>query len=188
MQGLKKPADLFETVVTLLAHGCPIPAIVIAFKLDVRTVRSWLLKAGQHCQELHVHLVQSQQMDLGQVQADEIKVKTQGGTIWMALAMRVSTRLWLGGAVSSRRDKQLIRKLAEQIRAVALCRPLLLAVDGLASYVKAFQQAFRTPVREGKLGAHACMPGKRSPLSKLSKNVPLTALKSPAASCKGARK
>lgn len=152
MQGLKKPADLFETVVTLLAHGCPIPAIVSAFKLDVRTVRSWLLKAGQHCQELHVHLVQSQQMDLGQVQADEIKVKTQGGTIWMALAMRVSTRLWLGGAVSSRRDKQLIRKLAEQIRAVALCRPLLLAVDGLASYVKAFQQAFRTPVREGKHG------------------------------------
>ena len=152
MQGLKKSSELFEIVVTLLANGCPIPAIVAAFKLDVRTVRSWLLKAGQHCQDIHEHVVQSQQMDLEQVQADEIKVKTQGGTIWMALAMMVSTRLWLGGAVSTRRDKKLIRKLAEQIRAVALCRPLLLAVDGLTSYVKAFQQAFRTPCKEGKLG------------------------------------
>lgn len=152
MQGLKKSKETFEIVVTLLAHGCPIPAVVAAFKLDVRTVRSWLLKAGLHCEHVHEHLVQSQSMDLQQVQADEIKVKTQGKTIWMALAMMVSTRLWLGGVVSPRRDKKLIRKLAEQIRAVALCRPLLLAVDGLASYVTAFQKAFRTPVREGKLG------------------------------------
>lgn len=152
LQGLKKSSELFEIVVTLLAHGCPIPAIVAAFKLDVRTVRSWLLKAGLHCEQVHEHMMQNQQLDLGQVQADEIKVKTQSGTIWMALAMIVSTRLWLGGAVSPRRDKKLIRRLAGQIRAVALCRPLLLAVDGLASYVKAFQKAFRTPVREGKTG------------------------------------
>jgi transposase-like protein len=152
MQGLKKSSEVFEIVVALLAHGCPIPAIVVAFKLDVRTVRSWLLKAGLHCEQVHEYMVQSQQLDLGQVQADEIKVKTQNGTIWMALAMMVSTRLWLGGVVGPRRDKQLIGELAEQIRAVALCRPLLLAVDGLASYVKAFQKAFRTPVREGKAG------------------------------------
>lgn len=152
MEGLKKPIELFETVVSLLAHGCPIPAIVAAFKLDVRTVRRWLLKAGLHCQNVHEHIVQSQTIDLGQVQADEIKVKTQGGTIWMALAMMVSTRLWLGGAVSPRRDKKLIRALAEQIRKMALCRPLLLAVDGLASYVKAFRRVFRTLCKEGKNG------------------------------------
>ncbi len=152
MEGLKKPVELFEIVVSLLAHGCPIPAIVAAFKLDVRTVRSWLLKAGLHCQNVHEHIVQSQTIDLEQVQADEIKVKTQGGTIWMALAMMVSTRLWLGGAVSPHRDKKLIRALAEQIRKMALCRPLLLAVDGLASYVKAFRRVFRTPCREGKNG------------------------------------
>lgn len=152
MYGLKKSSQTVEIVVTLLAHGCPIPAIVAAFKLDVRTVRSWLLKAGLHCQDVHEHLVQANPMDLQQVQADEIKVKTQGRSMWMALAMMISTRLWLGGAVSPHRDKALILKLAEQIRAVALCRPLLLAVDGLASYVKAFQKVFRTPVREGKLG------------------------------------
>ncbi|HSQ17798.1 MAG TPA: hypothetical protein VLM83_08885, partial [Anaerolineales bacterium] len=75
-------------------------------------------------------------LDLQQVQADEIKVKTFLETVWMALAIMVSTRLWLGGAVSPHRD--LIQVLANKIRNLALCRPLLLAVDGLASYVTAF--------------------------------------------------
>ncbi len=44
---------------------------------------------------------------MGQVQADEIKVKTQQGTVWMALGLMVSTR-WLGGVVSGKRDKALI--------------------------------------------------------------------------------
>jgi len=64
----------------------------------------------------------------------------------MALAIMVSTRLWLGGAVSVHRDLDLIQALANQIKAVALCRPLLLAVDGLASSVTAFRNSFRTPV------------------------------------------
>jgi hypothetical protein len=61
----------------------------------------------------------------------------------MALAMAVSTRLWLGGVVSRKRDLVLIRTLADKVRAIALCRPLVLAVDGLASYVTAFRLAFR---------------------------------------------
>jgi hypothetical protein len=32
---------------------------------------------------------------------------------------------------------RLIHKLVEQVRNMALCRPLLFAVDGLASYVSA---------------------------------------------------
>jgi hypothetical protein len=83
---------------------------------------------------------------LEQVQADEIKVKTQGGSVWMALAVMVRTRLWLGGVVSPRRDLALIVALVACIRAIALCRPLLLAVDGLSSYVHAFQSAFRSPL------------------------------------------
>lgn len=39
------------------------------------------------------------------------------------------------------------------IRTGALCRPLLLAVDGLVSYIKAFQMAFRSSLRLGKRGA-----------------------------------
>jgi transposase-like protein len=90
---------------------------------------------------------------LGQVQADEIKVKMQGGVIWMAMAMMVSNRLWLGGVISSRRDKVLIRSLADKVRGMALCWPLLVAVDELPSYVKAFQRAFRSKLpRHGQLG------------------------------------
>lgn len=158
MYGIKHSVDLFVVVVTLLAHGCPLQAIVAAFGLDERTVRSWYLKAGAHCQQLHEQVIGQSQLDLGQVQADEIKVKTQQGRVWMALALMVSTRLWLGGVVSSQRDKRLIGRLVAQIRAVALCRVLLLAVDGLVSYIDAFQKAFRTPLPTGKRGSRRLIP------------------------------
>lgn len=45
---LKKAPEL--VVLTLLAHGCPHPAIVAAFGLDERTVAAWASRAGQHCQ------------------------------------------------------------------------------------------------------------------------------------------
>lgn len=152
LERLKKPVELFVLVITLLSYGCPVQAIVVAFGLDERTVHSWLLKAGQHGETVHDYLVGGSQLDLEQVQADEIKGKSQGGCCWLAMAMMVPTRLWLGGAVSPKRDKALIRRLVAQVRGVALCRPLLLAVDGLASYVSVFQAAFRTPLRLGKLG------------------------------------
>jgi transposase-like protein len=140
-------------VITLLAFGCPLQAIVVAFGFDERTVKDWWRRAGEHCQEVHERLVGQSQLDLQQVQADEIKVKTQAGTLWLAMAIMVSTRLWLGAAVSNRRDLNLIRGLVARVRAVALCRPLLMAVDGLASYVTAFQQAFRSPLpRYGQVG------------------------------------
>ena len=140
-------------VITLLAHGCPVQAIVAAFGFDKRTVKKWWQRAGQHCQQVHEHLVQDSQLDLQQVQADEIKAKIQGGTIWIAMAMMVSSRLWLGGVISPCRDKVLIQALVDKVRAIALCRPLLVAVDGLPSYVKAFQRAFRSKVpRHGQLG------------------------------------
>ena len=52
---------------------------------------------------MHESLVERPR-DLGQVQADESRVKKQGGIVWMALAMMVTTRLWLGGEVSEQRD------------------------------------------------------------------------------------
>jgi transposase-like protein len=140
-------------VVTLLAYGCPLQAIAAAFRFDERTVKDRWRRAGEHCQAVHEHIVGQSELDLEQVKADEIKVKTQMGTLWLAMAMMVSTRLWLGGVVSQHRDLSLIRALVAQVRAVALCRPLLVAVDGLASYVTAFQQAFRSPVpRFGRMG------------------------------------
>ena len=44
--GLKKEAELYQTVITLLSWGCPIQAIVQAFDLDERTVAAWRDKAA----------------------------------------------------------------------------------------------------------------------------------------------
>lgn len=149
---LKKPGELFVLVITLLVHGCPVQAIVAAFGLDERTVSDWLHKAGDHTRRVHEQFMGDATLDIEQAQGDEIRVKTQGGVLWMALALMVSTRLWLGGVVSGRRDMRLAQRLAAQIRRVALERPLLLAVDGWRSYVRAFRLAFRTRVKNGGKG------------------------------------
>jgi transposase-like protein len=143
---LRHDPKIVMYVIILLAYGCPIQAIVKAFELDERTVSNWQDRAGKHCQNVHEHLVEKSQQDLEHVQADEIKVKTQKGSYWMALAMAVPTRLWLGGVVSRKRDLDLIQSLVDKVRAIALCRPLLLAADGLVSYVTAFRLAFRSKV------------------------------------------
>ena len=62
---LRTDADVVCLVVTLLAHGCPVQAIVAAFEVDERTVRSWQQRSGQQCQNVHQHLVQGQARDLG---------------------------------------------------------------------------------------------------------------------------
>ena len=152
---LKKPAELFVLVVTLLVHGCPVQAIVAAFGLDARTVSDWSHKAGGHAQRVHEYVMGRQELDLGQVQSDETRVNTQGGVLWMAMAVMVSTRLWLGGVVSAQRNMRLAQRLAAQIRRVARERPLLLAVDGWKSYVRAFRLAFRAPVRDGRRALQA---------------------------------
>jgi transposase-like protein len=150
-------ADRITLVVTLLAHGCPIQAIVAAFGYDERMVAAWQAKAGAHCQQVHTHLVQQGQLDLQHVQADELWVKVVGAKVWMALALAVPSRLWLGGVVSASRDGALITALVRLIRAAAtgaggVGTGLLVCVDGLASYVTAFRRAFRVPVHTGRVG------------------------------------
>src|SRR3712207_8754358 len=65
--------------------------------------------AGAHCQQVHEHLVQQGQVDLQHVQADELWVKRVGGRVWMALALAVPARLWLGGNISPQRDRKSTR-------------------------------------------------------------------------------
>jgi transposase-like protein len=148
---LRTPRWLMVVVITLLAYGCPVQAIVMAFKLDERTVLSWQKRAGEQCERVHEQLVE-QPRDLGQVQADEIRVKKQGGIVWMAMALQVSTRLWLGGVLGAHRDGELITALVQKIKASALCRPLLFCVDGFMAYVGAIEAVFRSPVPTGRRG------------------------------------
>lgn len=144
--------ETITRVITLLAYGCPRQAICEAFSLDERTVADWHSAAGVHCQSVHRELVENTKMDLVQVQADELRIKAQGHVLWMALALCVTTRLWLGGVVSITRDKTMARALALKVRACALWRPLLVVFDGFPAYVDAFGKAFRSPLRTGRRG------------------------------------
>ena len=138
----------------LLAHGCPVQAIVVAFGFDERTVAAWGARAGRQGQAVQEHLVE-QPRDLGQVQADAIRVKKQGGIVWMALAMMVKTRLWLGGEVSEQRDMPLIRRLIERVKRCAARRPLSVCTDGLVSYIRAIRETFREPAHGARRTAPA---------------------------------
>ena len=152
---LRTPAETVTLVVPLLAHGCPLQAIVAAFGFDERPVAAWLPRAGLHRQARQEHVVQTPR-DLGQVQADEIRVKKQGGVVWMALAMMVSTRLWRAGEVSAHRDLPLIRRLIARVRACALQRAILFCTDGLCTDLRAMRETFRDAVRTGAHGRPRC--------------------------------
>src|SRR5207245_4049615 len=154
---LRTSAETVVLVVTLLAHGCPVQAIVAAFGFDERTVADWWARSGRQGQAVQEHLVE-QPRDLGQVQADEIRVKKQGGIVWMALAMMVKTRLWLGGEVSEPRDMPLIRRLIARVKRCAARRPLLVCPDGLVSSIRAIRETFRDPVPTGKGGRPRLRP------------------------------
>jgi transposase-like protein len=150
---LHKDRSLFVCVLTLLSYGCPVQAIVNAFDLDERTVASWRDKAGCHCQAVQQHFLENHPLDLQHVQADELYAKTQGGRCWMAMAMAVPYRLWLGGVVSPIRDLKLIQRLVNLVRLVWCAgKTLLICVDGLSSYVTAFFRAFRQKVMTGRPG------------------------------------
>jgi hypothetical protein len=99
-----------------------------------------------------------QPRDLGQGQADELRVKQQGGIVWMALTMMVTTRWWLGGEGSAPRDMPLIRRLLERGHHCAAHRPLLVCTAGLCTSIRAIRETFRRPVRTGKGGRPRLRP------------------------------
>src|SRR5215210_4827592 len=147
-----KPHELVATVATLLAYGCPPQAIVAAFGLDERTIYRWQLTSGRQCRRLHEHIVQAGGVLLAQVQADELRVRLVGGVVWLASALSVTSRLWLGGVLQRRRDRTLIGTLLEGVRACGTFEALLLCTDGLATYPKQALKVFSEPLRTGKVG------------------------------------
>lgn len=152
-----KPHALLVTVVTLLAWGCPVQAIVATFGRDERTVADWQRRAGGQCQRVHRALVQAGQVTLSQVQADELRVRVVGNVgerraVWLAMAISVTARLWLGGVVSATRDRRLIAALLTQVRACGSVTRLLLCTDGLTSYPRQAVRVFREAVATGRRG------------------------------------
>jgi IS1 family transposase len=160
LEGLRKPTELIVIVVTLLSYGCPLQAIVHAFGLDERTVASWRDRAGAHCQRVHQDVVETAQLDLQHVQADEIRVKGCKMVAWMGLAMMVCTRLWLAGTVSLTRDRTLADRLMQQVRRCGqTLKALLVLTDGWAAYPGSIKRAFREKVKEkpGRGRARLCL-------------------------------
>jgi hypothetical protein len=154
--GLRSEERVVSQVVTLLAYGCPCQAIVAAFGLDERTVHDWQHRAGSHAKAVHEAHIQP--LNLQHVQADELRIKLQGRrVVWVAMAIMVSTRLWLGAVISSKRDGQMIGALAALVRGWAQKAALFVAFDGFWAYRDAFEQAFSDPVphaRNGRLVKH----------------------------------
>jgi len=156
--GLRKPTEVIVLVVTLLAYGCPVQAIVHAFGLDERTVANWRDRAGRHCEQVHHALVEQGQLALVHVQADEIRVKGHQLIAWMGLCAMVPTRLWLAGIVSPTRDRRLADRLMGQVRTCAqhVCA-LLVCTDGWAAYPGSIRRAFREKVKTTAGRGRACL-------------------------------
>jgi transposase-like protein/IS1 family transposase len=150
--GKKTPVEVITVVLTLLSYGCPIPAVVAAFGIDERTAAAWLLGAGSHCRTVHERLVQSGSVELKHVQADELWIKRVGGKLWLAMAICVPCRLWLGGVLSERRDTALARAVVGLIRSCGTRLSLLVCTDGWKPYKEALLKGFRFAVRTGRRG------------------------------------
>jgi transposase-like protein len=153
LYGLKTPQWVVTLVLTLLAYGCPLPAIVAAFAVDERTVSDWQEKAGTHAKQVQEEIVGSGQVELGQVQGDEFYTKTQCGGVWIATALCVFSRLFLWGAVSIERNGALVTQVVEQVKRAAIPnQPVLWATDGFSAWKSAILRVFRSPVYTEKPG------------------------------------
>ena len=147
--GLRKPMELIVIVVTLLSYGCPQQAIVQAFGMDERTVAAWQKRAGEQGQRVHRAVVEQGQVKSQHIPADEIRATGRKIIVWMALAMDVTTRLWLAGTVSQRRDRTLIDHLFQHTRACChFMQGLLVSPDGFAASPKRSVRAFRETVKK----------------------------------------
>ncbi len=156
-QHVHTPEETLTLVLTLIAYGCPIAAIEAAYGFQRRTVRQWLTKAGRHCQAVHEHLVLQPQC-LQHVQVDEVFVRTQCGWVYLFSALCVSTRLWLGGFISEKRNRAAACRLARIVHQAAQMGPLLVISDGFRAYREAFRQVFRWPLRTGQPGRPRLIP------------------------------
>jgi hypothetical protein len=148
---LRSPEQTVLWVVTLVAYGCPMSAIVAAFGLDERTVAAWLMRAGEQAEVLHHQHVR--RLDLGQVQVDEIRIQIQALVVWVAMAIAVGSRLWLGAICRPERDKGLARQIITLVYNWAQQCPLVISFDGWNAYPKACARVFREAVASGRVGA-----------------------------------
>ena len=158
MEGLRTSMELVVIVVSLLAYGCPIQAIVHAYGLDERTVAEWQKRAGKHCQQVHQAMVEQGRVETSHVQADEIRAKGRKMVAWMGLAMDATSRLWMAGVASIHRDRALADALLQRVRnCCQSVRALLVSTDGWNAYPQSIRRAFREKVKKTAGPGRACL-------------------------------
>lgn len=153
--GLRSDVSEIICVVTLVAYGCPIQAIVAAFERDERTIARWLQRTGDHAEIFHHQ--QMQPLDLQQVQVDEMWMRMQRQVMWVAMAVAVGSRLWLGAVCRPKRDKKLAEQILTCVYNWAKPLALVIAFDGWNVYfdlcLKIFSEPFYTR-RGGRPAMH----------------------------------
>ncbi len=122
-----------------------------------KTFNATKRRRAHSASRFHEHIVQAGRVELGQLQADELRVQISGGVLWMATALAVASRLGCplagrGGAVSAHRDRRLIHALLERVRTCGPTQDVLLCVDGLCSDVSRARRLFGEAVRTGQPG------------------------------------
>ncbi len=87
-----------------------------------------------------------------------IRVKGRKMIAWMGMAIDATSRLWMAGVVSPRRDRELADRLLQQVRACCpLRRSLLVCTDGWTAYPKSIMRAFREKVKKTAGRGRACL-------------------------------
>ena len=167
--GLHTAPTTVTQVLTLIAYGCPTAAIVAAFALDGRTVAQWVERAGEHANTFHHQ--QTRRLDLQQVQVDEVRLKGQGLVVWVAMALAVGSRLWLGVACSPHRDKALAKRILTWVYDWAEQRPLVISFDGWSAYPALCRKLFREPLLTGRRGGAKRIPWPELTLVQVVKTV-----------------
>ena len=158
MEGLRSPSELVIIVVILLAYGCPVQAIVHAYGLDERTVAEWQRRAGKRCQHVHQAIVEQAKVSPSQVQADGIRAKGRKLVMWMGMAIDATSRLWLAGVVSVKRDRELADCLLQQVRQCChFVQGLLICTDGWNAYPQSILRAFREKVKRTAGRGRCCL-------------------------------
>jgi transposase-like protein len=148
--GLRSEVSEIICVVTLVAYGCPVAAIVAAFERDERTIARWLERCGHHAEIFHHQ--QMQPLDLQQVQVDEMWLRIHQQVMWLAMAIAVRSRLWLGAVCRPKRDKKLARQILTCVYNWAKQRPLVISFDGWKVYYDLCLRIFSERVYSGKRG------------------------------------
>ena len=104
---------------------------------------SWLKRAGEQAKRVYKGEIEQGHLELRQIQADELKVNTYRGVLWIGMVMMVTTRLWLGGSVNRNRGKRLLEQMFQRARRAGHAGELLAPVDGFIIYLEVIPRVFQ---------------------------------------------